>query len=100
MVGPRCFGKLATQQQHLVVEHLEAFHLHGGAWETVKNRAVTKLRLEQLVKEQPQYLLVADHSSTSLDRLGFRGIQQLTDYYRRRRNPADFANEGGVRSLS
>ena len=93
-------GKLAAQPDHLIVKQLEALDLNGGAGETIEHHAVPELRLEELVEEQAEHLLVPHHAAARLDRPRLRGVQQLADHDGRRSDAADPADEGGVRSLT
>ena len=43
--------KLAPQGNHLIEEHLEAFHLHFRAREAVEQRAVLLFRLQELAEQ-------------------------------------------------
>ena len=75
----RSVGELTAQQDHLIVEHLEALHLHVGARETIEHRAVAKFRLQHLAQQQTQHFLVAHHAAAGLDFAGLRRVQQLAD---------------------
>ena len=96
----RGVGKLPAQRNHLVVEHLEALDLHGGAGESVEHRAVAELRLQQLAEQQAEDLLVADHAAAGLDFFRLRGIEQLADDDGWRGDAAHLADEGGVGPLA
>ena len=98
--GQRRFGKLAAQSDHLIEEHLYAFHLDLGSWKTVQHRSVLLFRLQQLAKQAGHHLAVADHAALGLDPPRLGTIEQFADDNRLRGDVAQLANEISIGSLT